>query len=314
MKIRLWIKGTALALLTAALVVCSAGCGGRGDEPADAPASSAPTSTMPTEPPMPTAKELMAKAEEQMNAQHKLRVSFASTVKTEALDTTATIRFDGELAAIEDNTDMEVIGDFTLQAAGQSQPISFYYRDKTFYLRYMGEKIKYTITDTEQPSSNPLTEEDLEELKSLFAFDETILDNATVTRQGDGYSVSMQYTLPLLDKIMDLIKEAAQQQGVSLPEEEMETIPDIRFSPIEIQVSFYEDGNIAGIQTTGDATCDSKMPDINNPDNMVDYQIKIAVDVNMAFKAYGDAVVITPPNDLDTFVDIAQSQGPDINV
>lgn len=311
MKLRQWCKGLAAALLAAGLVVVSAGCGGRIDEPGDAPSSSMPAVTEPTEPPMPTAKELVEKAGEQSKGLHKLRFSFSSTGKIEMLDTTTTIRIDSEMALIEQDADIEAIGDVNLRFAGQTQTISFYMKDKTFYLRYMGDKIKYSITEKDIPTSNPMTEEDMEELKALFQLDDSVLEDAVVTRQGDGYSVSMQYTPPLFDKLMEYIREAAQQQGTSLPEED---IPEIQIDPISVQIGFHEDGKVTGAQISTAVTCESEMPDANNPDSTVKYEIKVTADSNVTFIAYGDDVVITPPNDLDTFVEANSASVPDLTI
>ena len=303
------VKISAAVAASICLFVAMSGCQER--QPAEQPVSSAaPVSVAPapTEPPVPTADELMEMMKEAgKEMEHGLEADVALDMVIETPGVTqkgtATMKMAFLGSPSADLEQMELMLDASMTVAGQEMAMSLYVKGHEIYTLYNGEKIKTHIEemDSDSEASLPNESEILEEIEKIVDVDSLLPRNVTVERLDDGYTLSGSISGEALTAALkSLITEFAtnEEEAASVV-----TVLDSRLNLEDIVITYATDtegtlknGNVHYAMGTI-----IDVEDINNPGETLEQEMKITADLQLNIQKIGAQVVITPPDDLDTY-------------
>lgn len=280
MKMRRMLPGALSVVLALSLAAC-------GGVPRQGEASEASMA-----PPPPSAFETLKSATEAMEALQCADLNLDVNLKMSMPGTSMEIGVKGHVQ-IESSTKFRA--DITETVAGQEIPLSLYRDGAYTYTDMMGMKVKSPVDDN-------LAEDALN-----FEFKEEYFKKLELT-ETDGIrtltmSVDPDKVLGLLKSLMNSdLMDSLGDMGIDT-DTESENEPDLRVLGIELTAKLGGDNLIREASGTVSLVLAYEMPSVADPESTISSEMQLDVNMSVTINNPGQAVTVTPPEDLDQYTE-----------
>ena len=305
MRMKPWIA----LLLTAAMVLSLTACGAiiprNQPDSSNSPASSEPPIT--TAAPVPldilkTAWEKWDMDTGDMDIQAKLSQSSQGV--------TVDIGLGGNVKVMSEQGSNQCLADLVITAMGENISVSLYMDDSYTYVNMLGMKIKSALEDSDD-QDGLLDKLDGMTLSELGEMDKYLLDSSA--EEKDGRQL-LSFTISgsgLTEEMGDLLAGGLEEFGVSLPSDILDSDSmHTEISDILLKTEINPEGLLDKITLDTAVVMTGNTSSSLNLESQIEVVIKTALDIEMKFNNPGQTVVITPPDDLDTYVDASENPEP----
>lgn len=286
------LKLITAAALSVCLLTALTGCQER--LPAEQSPSSAPVSTVPTEPPVPTPAELMKIIlEKNADIPKGIEGNWESMMELNMTGISMKFGLSGKGASIGDPEsspeDYEGIVDIKVTVLGQDISMGVYAKGMDAYMTALGQKIKMNKADVDSTAEIVYDLDDWKDLSEMLQAGEKSVTDAKVEKTDNGYTFSCRYLLnSMLDELEDSVQENAGQSGIDWDKE-------LSGKETSFILKTDEEGRLLSY----DLSIEVNVQD--DTEESDDNPIKVSMSLHCDIEKIGSEVVITPPVDLDTY-------------
>ncbi len=261
------------ALLAAGILLLVSGCGGQ-ETASSAPASTTQTTSATEAPLVPL--DVYKAAQEKYEGQKTISYSFDMKMSVSASGITMDIGSSGKIGTIVADADSEMAADMTMNMLGQEIKANSYYKNGVLYTQALGMKIKQPLpfdeaVDEIGAPTMEYTPDDIKDIKAVRKDDTIVLT----------FTVSADTALATMSE--DMLASA----GID------ETAMDsVEITDVQVEYVVDKDGEFISCKTvfSMSATAEEQKTTISYDFAITDIQ-------------YGADVKITPPADLDAYVE-----------
>ncbi len=284
MKMRRILPGA----LSIALALTLAACGGvprQGDASEASEASVAP--------PPPSAFETLKSASDAMDALQGFDMDMNVAVKMAMPGASMEMGIKGHMMM---EGPQKYRADITETVAGQEIPMSIYRDGAYTYTDMMGMKVKSLADDTVENALD-------------FELKEDYFKNIELT-ETDGVRTLTASVDP--DKALGLVKDLMNSELMGSPfgdlgETESEAEPDLRVLSIELTAKLGQDNLIHEASMAISLSAAYDMPSVAEPGSAISSEMQFDVNVSVTINNPGQAVAVTPPEDLDQYEEMSDA-------
>ena len=286
MKMRRILPG-ALSIVFALILAACGGVPRQGDASEASEASMAP--------PPPSAFETLKSASDAMDALQGFDMDMNVAVKMAMPGASMEMGIKGHMMM---EGPQKYRADITETVAGQEIPMSIYRDGAYTYTDMMGMKVKSLADDTVENALD-------------FELKEDYFKNIELT-ETDGVRTLTASVDP--DKALGLVKDLMNSELMGSPfgdlgetETESEAEPDLRVLSIEPTAKLGQDNLIHEASMAISLSAAYDMPSVAEPGSAISSEMQFDVNVSVTINNPGQAVAVTPPEDLDQYEEMSDA-------